>query len=74
MDAAASRDSYDLELSSGTGVLRASAMGRLFSTPPPDDHIVSEETDTSLYDYEKARGTLSYVILLLHHILIIYRL
>ena len=54
------RESYDLELSTDTGVLRASAMGRLFSSPSPDD-ILSEDTDTSLFDYEQARGTLSYV-------------
>ena len=55
------RDSYDLELTTGTGVLTASLLGRMFTTPPPDD-CLTEETDTSLYDYEQARGTMSYVI------------
>jgi hypothetical protein len=60
LDAADARHSYDLELSSHSGVLQASAMGRLFTNPSPDD-VLSEETDTSLFDYEQARGTMSYV-------------
>ena len=44
-----------------TTVLNSSMLGRMFATPPMDDPNRSE-TDTSLIDYENAKGTMPYVL------------
>ena len=40
-----------------TSVLHSSMLGKLFATPNADDQYRSE-TDTSLPDYENAKGTM----------------
>ena len=50
----------NLGLSHGTGVLNSSMLGRMFRTVSPGEIIQdnTEDTDTSLNDYETAQGTM----------------
>ena len=44
----------------GSGILSSSLLGRMFQTTSPRDGAQTDETDTSLYDYERGRE-LAYV-------------
>jgi len=50
----------DLDLQGSSGVLTATILNNLFSNPAEDGNV-TEETDTSLYDYENAKRTMQYV-------------
>ncbi|KAK2147817.1 hypothetical protein LSH36_532g01045 [Paralvinella palmiformis] len=50
----------DLDLQGSSGVLTATILNNLFSNPAEDGNV-TEETDTSLYDYENAKRTMQKV-------------